>query len=80
MPLTVHVDRFAKYLSMSRDQLESALPEDAQESHEVRKWRGATEEEKSAAIGIRANLHTVAQVDAFVRAVREAVDRRARPG
>ena len=76
MRLTVHVDRFRKYLGVSRDQLESALPEDAQESHEVRNWRGATDEEKSAAIGIRGNFHTVQQVDAFVRAVREAADRR----
>ena len=70
MPFTVHVDRFTDHLALSRERLESALPANAQESDSVRKW--STAEEKEGAVGIEGVFQTVEEVDAFVRALREA--------
>ena len=70
MPFTVHVDRFTDHLGLSREQLESALPANAQESDSVRKW--STAEEKEGAVGIEGVFQTVEEVDTFVRTLQEA--------
>ena len=72
MPFIVHVDRFDEHLGMSRERLESALPKTAQESQSVRTWVGATSKEKETAIGIEGVFRTLDEVDAFIRALRQA--------
>ena len=69
MPFIVHVNRFTKLLGMSKEQLQSALPENAKETHDVQKWRGATPEEKTDAIGIKGIFRNTDEVDTFVRAL-----------
>lgn len=74
MRFLVHVDRFDEHLGMSREQLELALPENSQESHDVRKWVGATPKEREGAVGIAGDFRTDEEVDAFCRALQELAD------
>lgn len=55
-------------------QVESALPETAQESQSVRSWVGATAEQKETALGIEGVFRTLDEVDAFVCALRQQAD------
>ena len=72
MPFLVHVDRMAAHLGMSRELLASALPDNAKETDRVRKWVGASAEEKQNAIGIKGVFHSIKEVHKFADAVQKA--------
>ena len=69
MRFVVHVDRFREYLQMTQEELGCALPENTQESQEVRKWKGATDEERERAIGMAGAFCKDEEVEKFLSAL-----------
>lgn len=71
MPFVVQVDRVTEHLGMSRELLESVLPDNAHEDRGV-KWRGVSAEEGQNAIYLSGTFHNTDEVAKFADAVQAA--------
>ena len=76
MRYELHVGRLQAYMGMTKEQLQSALPSDAEEDTGVRQWHAATLEEQKDAIGLRGVFREVEEVRKLVEALGAAVERK----
>ena len=73
--LRVHATRLKEHLGIDLEQLKTWLPPTADETKEVRRWSGSSEDERMNAVGLEGYLQSEEEVDKFVDALRNAISR-----
>ena len=75
MGFSVHAARFERLLRIDFDELRTWLPENSHE-RDLSGWAGSSEEERRGARGLAGTFQSIAQVDRFVDALRNATGSR----
>ena len=68
---TIHATRFGNCFGVGLEDLKAMLPGNTSETTGVRSWQKSSEEEQADATGLDGVFHTTAEVDTFIKGLRE---------